>query len=275
MTPLNGSLISQNVYENIKPIVPKDRFLAAILVGENPASLSFVKKQKQQAAEKAGIDFRVFEFPEDIAEKNLVSAIKDLAADEKCGGIIIQLPLPINLDKQSALDAVPLEKDPDVLSSESIRSFKEGKSLVLPPAVGVIKEILEFQKMDLNDKKVAVVGLGSLVGRPTADWLENKCHELYLIDKGDDFSPVKTADVIVLGTGVPGLIKESEIRPDALVIDFGYGKDSEGKLKGDFAPSLTQNPANAGSYTPTPGGTGPILVARLLLNFCELVSKSR
>jgi methylenetetrahydrofolate dehydrogenase (NADP+)/methenyltetrahydrofolate cyclohydrolase len=275
MIPLNGSLISQNIYDRIKPIVPKDKFLAAVLVGENPASLSFVKKQKQQAAEKVGIDFRVLEFLETINEESLITAVKSLADDEKCGGIIIQLPLPANFNRQKILDEVPVFKDPDVLSSESNRIFQEGKSLVLPPAVGVIKEILDFQKMDLNDKKVAVVGLGFLVGRPAADWLRNKCRELFLINKGDDFSPIKYADVIILGTGMVGLIKESDVMLNALVIDFGYGKNSEGKLKGDFAPSLTQNPANAGFYTPTPGGTGPILVAQLLLNFCELVSKSR
>jgi methylenetetrahydrofolate dehydrogenase (NADP+)/methenyltetrahydrofolate cyclohydrolase len=275
MIPLNGSLISQNIYDRIKPIVPKDKFLAAVLVGKNPASLSFVKKQKQQAAEKVGVDFRVFEFLETVNEKDLITAVKSLADDEKCGGIIIQLPLPENFNRQRILDAVPVLKDPDVLSSESNRMFQEGNSSVLPPAVGVIKEILDFQKMDLSDKKAAVVGLGFLVGRSAADWLKNKCRELFLIDKGDDFSPVKTADLIILGTGAAGLIKESEVRPDALVIDFGYGKDNEGKLQGDFAPSLAQNPASAGSYTPTPGGTGPILVARLLLNFCELVSKSR
>lgn len=271
MIPLSGALISQNIYERIKPIVPKNKFLAAILVGDNPASLSFVKKQKQQAAERAGIDFRVFEFPESVSEKDLVSAVENLSADKNCGGIIIQLPLPDHLDRQAVLDAVPREKDPDVLSSESINLFREGKSLVLPPAVGAVKEILDFQKIDLKQKSAAVIGLGFLVGRPVSDWLRGKCRELFLIDKGDDFSPVKTADILVLGTGVPGIVKESEVKPDVLIIDFGYGKDKDGKLKGDFAPS----DANMkGYYTPTPGGTGPILVARLLLNFCELASKT-
>lgn len=275
MTPLNGFLISQSIYDRIKPIVPKDKFLAAILVGDNPASLSFVKKQKQQAAEKTGIDFRVSEFSENIAKNELIAAVKSLVDDKKCGGIIIQLPLPTNLNRQEILDVIPPEKDPDVLSAKAFQNFREGKSLVLPPAAGVVKEIIDYQKLNLNDKKVAVVGLGFLVGRPVTGWLQGKCKELISIDKGDDFSPVKTADIIILGTGVAGLIRESEVRPDALVIDFGYGKDAAGKLKGDFAPSSTQNPANAGFYTPTPGGTGPILVARLLLNFCELASKSR
>ncbi len=268
MTPLNGSLISRDIYERIKPIVPENKFLAAILVGDNPASLSFVKKQKQQAAEKTGIDFRVFEFPESVLEKDLVSAIQNLAADRNCGGIIVQLPLPDHLDKQAILDAVPREKDPDVLSSESIKLFREGKSLVLPPAVGVVKEILDFQKIDIKQKSTAIIGLGFLVGRPVSDWLRGKCRELFLIDKGDDFSPVKTADIVILGTGVPGIVKESEAKPGALVIDFGYGKDKNGKLKGDFMVADAET--KEGFYTPTPGGTGPVLVARLLLNFCEL-----
>ncbi|MCL4406305.1 MAG: bifunctional 5,10-methylenetetrahydrofolate dehydrogenase/5,10-methenyltetrahydrofolate cyclohydrolase [Patescibacteria group bacterium] len=275
MIALSGFQISRRIYDRIRGFAPVDKFLAAILVGDNPASMSFIRKQKQQAAEKSGIDFRVFEFPKKVKEEELLSAIKALAEDEKCGGIIVQLPLPEHLDKQAILDAVPFRKDPDALSSEAINRFRGGSPLVLPPAVGVVKEILDFQKIDLKGKSVAVVGLGFLVGGPVADWFRGRCRELFLIDKGDDFSPVKNADIVVLGTGVPGLIKESDAKLGALVIDFGYGKDENGKLRGDFKPSATQNPAEAGFYTPTPGGTGPILVARLLLNFCELVLRSR
>jgi methylenetetrahydrofolate dehydrogenase (NADP+)/methenyltetrahydrofolate cyclohydrolase len=211
MIALNGSEISQAIYSRLQPLVPKDKFLAAVLVGDNPASLSFVKKQKQQAAEKIGIDFRVFGFSEEIEEGALLSAIDGLAADDKCGGIIIQLPLPEHLNRQAVLDAVPWEKDPDVLSSEAMARLRENESLILPPAAGVLKEIADFQKIDLKEKSVAIVGLGFLVGRPIASWLQGKCRELYLIDKGDDFSPVKTADIIVLGTGVPGIVKEPDV----------------------------------------------------------------
>lgn len=272
---LNGALISQNIYNRILSIVPKNKFLAAILVGDDPVSLSFVRKQKQLAAEKVGIDFRVFDFVADVSSHSLISTITALADDPKCGGIIVQLPLPKHIDRQKVLDVVPRTKDPDVLSSESLKRFHSGQSLVLPPAVGVVEEILKFKKFDLKDKKVAVVGLGFLIGRPIADWLREKCKELTLIDKEDDFSPIKKADLIISGTGVPGLIKEKDLKLGALVIDFGYGKDAAGKLRGDFEPASTRNPADAGFYTPTPGGTGPILVARLLLNFCELVLKSR
>lgn len=262
---IDGKKIAEGILENlIKSEKPKG-FLAVFFVGEDKASESFIK-QKEKIAKELGVDFRLYDFPENITQDDLRKEILKIAEHKTCGGAIVQLPLPPHINRQYVLNAIPREKDADVLGERSLGAFYAGRNPVLPPAVGVVEEILRALPQDLKDKKVAVVGLGFLVGKPISEWLKGKCAEIYLLDIGSDLSALKNADLVILGTGQAGLVKPEMLKAGAIVIDFGYGIKN-GSISGDFDSAGALDSIH---YTPTPGGTGPILVAKLFENFFKL-----
>ncbi|MDO8504807.1 MAG: bifunctional 5,10-methylene-tetrahydrofolate dehydrogenase/5,10-methylene-tetrahydrofolate cyclohydrolase, partial [Candidatus Liptonbacteria bacterium] len=187
--------------------------------------------------------------------------------------VIVQLPLPGQINAQSVLNAIPPEKDLDVLGERALGAFYAGRGKVLPPAVAAIEEVLKKFPLELSQSAVAVVGPGRLVGKPAVVWLLRKAKEVLVFYRGSDAALLKNADLVILGAGVPGLINAGMLKDGALVLDFGYGKNAEGKISGDLdVLSLTAHPPAlvSVSYTPTPGGTGPILVAKILENFYKL-----
>ncbi|MEK7543126.1 MAG: bifunctional 5,10-methylenetetrahydrofolate dehydrogenase/5,10-methenyltetrahydrofolate cyclohydrolase [Patescibacteria group bacterium] len=273
---IDGKKIAQEIIEKLKNLPCPKKYLVAILVGENPASISFLK-QKEKVADELGVKFKLTDLPEGAAENTIIKTISNLEHDNKCGGIIVQLPLPSHLNREKIISAIPKEKDVDVLNGGD----------VLPPAVGVVIKIIENYlpaeasaqagKLKIENCNVAVVGLGALVGKPISEWLKDKTKELILINEGDDVSVIKNADIVISGVGKPNLITPEMLKENALVIDFGYSM-KDGKLSGDFDSSLLtpirqladQVPS---AYTPTPGGTGPVLVAQLFENFYRLNAK--
>ena len=275
MQEISGKEIAKKIIDNLKSQPKPKRTLAAVLIGSNPASISFLK-QKQKIAEELGVEFKIYEFNSEQRTTNneLRTEVEKLAKQEKIGGIIIQLPLPDHINRQDILNIVPQEKDVDVLNE-----FNQNQ--ILPPAVGVVEEIIRNLKLKIKNYRVAVVGLGFLVGKPISEWLKDKCAELYLLDIGSDFSMLKNADLVISGVGKAGLIKPEMLKDEVIVIDFGYGIDHETwsmkhgtkneklKIYGDFDASSSMLHAS-GFYTPTPGGTGPILVAKLFENFYKL-----
>jgi methylenetetrahydrofolate dehydrogenase (NADP+)/methenyltetrahydrofolate cyclohydrolase len=251
---IDGKRIAESVIAKLKARPIPAKYLAAVLVEDDPASASFVA-QKGRVAKELGVDFRIEKLKADSTEDTLIETLKELGKDGDCGGIILQLPLPAHLDRGRVVAAIPPEKDVDALRGE----------LVLPPAVGVVEEILRTTRYSLSTTHVAVVGLGFLVGRPITKWLEGKTKELITLDIGDNLVRLKEADVVILGAGKAGLVKPDMLKNGAFVIDFGYSME-DGKLRGDFDPEGVEGI----SYTPTPGGTGPILVAKLFENFYTL-----
>ncbi len=256
---IDGKIITEAIYDRLSKRVKPENFFSAVIVGNDPASVRFVE-QKKKAAEKLGIEFRTEKISEAVSTKDLIAIIKDITDDPKCGGVMVQLPLPSEIDKDAVISSIPKEKDVDVLN-------KTEKSEVLPISAGVVKEVLEMEGIDPKGKKAVVIGVGLLVGRPVADYLKEVGAEVSEIDKGDDGSPIKKADIVVLGAGSFHLIDGTLVSDNALIIDFGCSLNEEGRLCGDFNPEGI--PENA-SYTPTPGGTGPILVAKLFENFYEM-----
>ena len=260
--PIDGKQIAQGIIARLKTEPAPVKFLGVLFVGENPASVSFIR-QKERIARELGLDFRIVRLPEASTQEEIVVAISKLAADATCGGILVQLPLPTHIDRGAIIKSIPKEKDVDAL---------RGEGTVLPPAVGVVDEILQTTNYKLQTSTVAVVGMGFLVGKPIAAWLSGRCAELMTLDIGDDLGTIRNADVVVLGTGQPGLIKAGMLKQGALIIDFGYGT-KDGRTCGDFDPSgqtTNDKQQTAIAYTPTPGGTGPILVAKLFENFYSL-----
>jgi len=241
------------------------RFFGAVLVGEDPASISFLK-QKEKVAKELGIDFRLYKFAENISQDELRKEVGKIVTGKTCGGMIVQLPLPEHINKHYVLNAIPREKDVDVLGERALGAFYTGRNLVNPPAVGVVEEIFKQQNIDLQDKIVAVVGVGFLVGKPISMWLQGKVQEIYLLDQGSNLVILKQADLVISGVGQTGIIKAEVLKNGAGVIDFGIS-NKDGNLSGDLDdPNLEK----LAFYTPTPGGTGPILVAKLFENFFML-----
>ena len=271
MQKISGQEVSGEIVERLQALPKIKKILAAVMVGEDPTSLSFLR-QKEQFAEKLKVNFRRYDFPESLGNDALREEVGRISKQKSVGGIIVQLPLPEGVNKYYVLNAMAKEKDVDVLSERALGAFYNNRSSVCPPAVETVKEIIERQRIDLSKSNIAVVGLGALVGRPIALWLMGKCAHLDLLDKGSDLNLLAEADVVISGVGEAGLIKPSNLKEGAGVIDFGYYYFEDGKLSGDL--DITSREVEGLSfYTPTPGGTGPILVAKLMENFYKLNSE--
>ncbi len=281
MREISGTEIAKKIIDELKAKPKPEKILAVILVGENPASISFLN-QKEKIAKELGIDFRIYKFPESIKNDDLRQEANKIALLKKVGGVIVQLPLPEHLNKHYILNVIPREKDVDVLGERALGAFYNGRNLVLPPAVNVVQKIIENCKLKIENLRVAVVGLGFLVGKPIATWLIGKTKEIYLLDEGSDFGILKQADLVISGVGKAGLIKPEMLKDGASIIDFGYNMENVTsdtrqknslvkKILGDFdVSSLSMSPVALNFYTPTPNGTGPILVAKLFENFYGL-----
>lgn len=272
MREISGKEIAEGIIQRLKSQPVPKKILAAVLVGNDFASTSFLK-QKEKVAKELGVDFRLYKFDASLKNDGLRREIGKIAKLSRVGGIIVQLPLPKGINRRYVLNAIPVEKDVDVLSEKAQAAFREGKSKILPPAVAVIEEIAKTYSLELKNLKTAVVGYGFLVGQPIAIWLENKARELKVFDIGNDLNELKDFDLIISGVGKEGLIKSDMLKDNAIVIDFGYAIDENGKIHGDFETSQLANyPTKKLTYAPTPGGTGPILVAKLMENFYRLNS---
>ncbi|EKD23868.1 MAG: hypothetical protein ACD_81C00164G0001 [uncultured bacterium] len=278
MRAIDGKEIAKEIIERLKKETAPQKIFAAILVGDNAASESFVK-QKEKAAKELGVDFRIYRFPETSTNDSLRKEINTIVKLSRVGAVIVQLPLPAHINAHYVLNTIPPEKDVDVLSERTLGAFYNNRSNVVAPSVAVCEELFEREKINLQEKTVAVVGLGILVGKPIAVWLMNpvkslgsdhgarKVKEVYLLDRGSDLEIIKKADIVISGVGKAGLLQSEMLKHGAVVVDFGYSFNGEGKICGDF--NYDELHAE-GWYTPTPGGTGPILVAKLIENFYTL-----
>ncbi|HBT74685.1 TPA: hypothetical protein DEB29_01605 [Candidatus Wolfebacteria bacterium] len=269
MKAIDGKGIAKEIIERLKSEPAPHKIFAAVLVGDNAASESFVK-QKEKVAKELGLDFRIYRFPETSTNDSLRKEIGRIARMSRVGAIIVQLPLPAYCNAHYVLNMIPPEKDVDALSERTLGAFYNNRSSVAPPSVATCEELFIRKGIDLREKKVAVVGLGILVGKPIALWLMKKAKEVYALDQGSDLEILKRADIIITGVGKAGLITPEMIRDFASVVDFGYSFDSEGKIQGDFDNALIPHSASLvphAFYTPTPGGTGPILIAKLMENY--------
>jgi methylenetetrahydrofolate dehydrogenase (NADP+)/methenyltetrahydrofolate cyclohydrolase len=276
MQIIDGQKIADELLAALKQKTPPKKFLAGFVIGRDAASLSF-QQLKKKTGEALGVDYRIIELPDNSMDESAYAKVDEIVHDANCGGVIVQLPLPPRLNRSHILSAIPADKDADVIGERALGAFYDGANNVLPPAVSTLLEILS-RNLHLEPKtsRVAVVGPGFLVGRPIAVWLmNNHISQLDIIGRGGDLSVLKNADLVILGAGQAGMIKPEMLKNGAGVVDFSYSKSTDGKLVGDFdASSLASRTSNLepAFYTPTPGGTGPILVAKLFENFYALNS---
>ena len=266
---IDGKTIADGIVERLKQLPKLARFFGAVLVGDDPASLNFLK-QKEKIAQELRIEFRLYKLPVESTTDELREEIGRLARPATCGGFIVQLPLPEKINRHYALNAIPKEKDVDFLSEAALGAFYTGRSAAMPPSAAVVEEILKLERRNLRDLTVVMVGAGFLIGKPVGFWLQNRVAELIVLDKDvkDLHARIREADIVISGAGHPGLFGAEHLKEGAVVIDFGFSRNASGKLAGDF--DLAGADAKNIHYTKTPGGTGPILVAKLFENFYML-----
>ena len=261
---IDGRKIAQKILDEAKDNLQKSGKklrLAAVLVGDNPELKKFLEL-KRKAAEGIGIEFKQYDFPQNITDNELRDELDKICEEKMIHGVIIELPLLIHLNTQYLLNTIPEEKDIDVLSEKSQDKFFSGKSKVLPPAVEAVRQIFEEYGIEPKDKAAAVFGQGLLVGKPVSHWLAGQGAEVSIIDENTE-EPDKIsreADIIVSGVGRPDLINDTMVKDGATVVDFGKDVDFEPVSK------------KAGLITPPVGGVGPIVVAAVLKNLVDLWS---
>ncbi|MDP3963580.1 MAG: bifunctional 5,10-methylenetetrahydrofolate dehydrogenase/5,10-methenyltetrahydrofolate cyclohydrolase [bacterium] len=245
--------------------------LAAILIGNDPASISFLN-EKRKKSEAVGIEFMLYRYDDRISTTQVRARIAKLRKEKKPDAIIIQLPLPEHLNTQYVLDAVPPDEDVDGLSSRARGLLATEKSLILPPTAAAVLHILQVQAIALGDLHAVIVGLGPLVGKPLLTLLANKVASVTAVHAGtpaiDRFT--KEADLLIVGTGQAGLIDGSMVKEGVIALDAGYSS-IDGKISGDLVYGSVAQKARL--ITPVPGGIGPITVAMLLKNVVTLAKK--
>jgi methylenetetrahydrofolate dehydrogenase (NADP+)/methenyltetrahydrofolate cyclohydrolase len=243
---------------------------AAVCVGDDSGLRSFVKL-KQKAAQSVGMTFSSYLFDATQA-REARETLQFLADDESVHGIVVELPLPEGVHRDELLALIPVTKDADVISPDGEHAYYTDASPILPPAVRALELVIGEYDIPIRNASAVVVGQGQLVGKPITHWLERQGADVMAIDVATE-NPTqysRDADVVVVGTGVPGLITGDWIKDGAAVIDFGFSK-REGAYVGDVdAASVTPK---AGLLTPVPGGVGPLVVAAMLENVLALATR--
>ena len=272
MQLIDGKALSQKVQESVakevetlkqeKNIVPG---LAVILVGDDPASHAYVN-MKAKACEKVGFYSITHNMPDTISQDEIIATIEMINANPRIDGILVQLPLPKHIDTDKILEVIDPKKDVDGFHAYNVGRLVTGLDTFVPcTPLGVMKMFEEYN-IDLEGKDVCVVGASNIVGKPMASLLLNANATVTVthIFTKDLKAHTSKADIVVVGVGVPGLIKEDMVKEGAIVIDIGINRLENGKLVGDVD---FENVSKKCSYiTPVPGGVGPMTIAMLLSN---------
>ncbi len=273
---IDGRQIAEDMYTNLavrvgelqknKGVTPH---LAVILVGDNPSSLAYIR-QKEKGAQKTGAKVTIIKFPQTATTEEILAKIKYLNGDKDIQGIIVQKPLPKQIDTEKIDQSVAPEKDIDGFNHES------QYTLALPLAVlEILKYIYKQEKHDfsettfikwLRSQTVVISGKGPTGGGPTIEYFKKLGIETTLIDRktSDPSSIFKDADIIIASTGYKNVLHAKDIKQGAILIGVGVYRGDDGKLHGDYDESEIAKIASY--YTPTPGGVGPVNVACLINN---------
>ncbi len=264
-----ADLIYQEVQDGVENIkrLGKSVTIRAVLVGEDPSSLTYLRI-KQRMCEKCGIEYQVDSYPASISESELVKKLEDLNKDPGVNGIIVQLPLPAEMDTKRVLTSISPEKDIDAFN---FIFDKDSGYMNIPPTPKGMTEILIHNHIEIYQKDVVVVGNGLLVGMPLMKLLNSLEARIVQTEDLDDWSisKLKKADIVFTGVGKADLIKPEMLKNGVVLVDAGYDKVGD-EIHGDVDPKCADV---ASAMTPPIGGIGPLTVANLLKNAVELTEK--
>lgn len=258
---LNGKEVALGIEKDIKEKLSKYNtkpVLVTIIVGQKPESVTYVN-MKLKACERVGIIGRKLELNEDISEVELINEINKLNKDPNISGILIQHPLPDHLNEQKIFSFIDHEKDVDGLNPTSLGNMVMGLPSYIGATPGAIMAILKYYHIEVEVKKAVVVGRSNILGKPVAMLLLNAnatvtiCHS-----KTNNLNNLLSdADIVVAALGKPKYIKANLLKKGAIIIDAGYNEGNIGDVDlADIDSSI--------SYTPVPGGVGPVTIAKLL-----------
>jgi methylenetetrahydrofolate dehydrogenase (NADP+)/methenyltetrahydrofolate cyclohydrolase len=275
MKIIDGRKIKEEILVKIKSQVTDLSFqpiFCDVLVGEDPASAQYVR-MKAKTAESVGIKFHSANFPRSISTEDLVKEIKVLNKIPNMCGIIIQLPLPVHLDRRTVLDAIDPNLDVDCLGIVASEKFYKGEIAVGFPTALACMTLLDSLNLNLKDKDIVVLGQGELVGKPVSALLKFRGFQATPVDKRTENKDkiLKGADVIISGIGHGKHITGDMVKDGVVLIDAGTS-ESNNAIVGDVDLESVKDVA---SYvSPVPGGVGPVTVAMLLNNVLN-VAKGR
>ena len=288
MKLIDGKQLAQNLrgeiaagVERLKAVKGVTPGLAVILVGDNPASVSYVTA-KEKACAEAGMLSREIRLPAETTEADLVALVGELNDDPAIHGILVQLPVPKHISDKAVIDAIAPEKDVDGFTPVNVGRMMIGERCFLPCTPHGIIKLIEFSGMDLAGKHAVVIGRSNIVGKPVAALLARKetnatvthCHT----GTPDIAAYTRTADVVVVAAGRPNTLTGDMLKPGAVVIDVGVNRVPDAtkpkgyRLCGDADYESCAKVASA--ITPVPGGVGPMTITMLLWNTLEAARRA-
>ncbi|HDR6260986.1 TPA: bifunctional methylenetetrahydrofolate dehydrogenase/methenyltetrahydrofolate cyclohydrolase FolD [Bacillus cereus] len=247
--------------------------LAVILVGEDPASRSYVKG-KEKGCEQVGIYSELIELPETITEERLLAEIDRLNGDDRINGILVQLPLPKHIEEKAIIERISPEKDVDGFHPISVGRMMTGQDTFLPCTPHGIVELVKETNLDIFGKHVVVIGRSNIVGKPVGQlFLNENATVTYCHSKTQNMKELsKLADILIVAVGRPKMITADYIKEGAVVIDVGVNRLETGKLCGDVDFDNVLDVA--GYITPVPKGVGPMTITMLLHNTVESAKRA-
>ena len=278
MTVIDGKGLANEIKLDIKNevkslnsnnIFPK---LAVIMVGNDSASRIYVNN-KSKACEKVGIAFEEFIYDEDISQKMLIDKIKELNEDKSINGILLQCPIPKNLNLNDALSTIDPDKDVDGFNPVNVGRLCVGEDTFVSCTPYGIMKMFEKYNIELCGKHTVVIGRSNIVGKPLIQCLLRKnatvtvCHS-----KTEDLEHyTREADVLISAIGKPMIVRENMVKRGVVVIDVGISRLEDGKIVGDV--DFDNVSKKASFITPVPGGVGPMTIAMLLSNVVKATKK--
>lgn len=270
---LEGKIVADRIKDKLKASVlslKQAPVLASILVGDDPSAMAYVKSQAKIAT-SLGITYNLHQLAESISEDELIDFVLKLNADVSVNGIIVQIPLPQDINYMKVCEFILPNKDVEGMHPTNIGKVLFGRVRIVACTANAVMELLSFTGIDLYGKEVVVVGHSEIVGKPLALLLLEKfatvtvCH-IGTSKAGKLEEHVRRAEILIVAVGKAGLIKGDWIKEGAIVIDVGINRVGD-KIVGDveFATAAKR----ASWITPVPGGVGPLTVAILMRNLVE------
>ena len=275
---IEGKALAAQVKERVAAGVAKlkeqgtEACLAVILVGENPASQVYVKGKVKDCAE-CGIKSLELRLPAETTQEQLLEKLAELAKDDSVHGILVQLPLPAQIDEKTVIDAIPPEKDVDGFTAVNVGRMMIGEECFLPCTPAGCLEMIRSTGISMSGKNAVVIGRSNIVGKPAAMLLlrENAtvtiCHSRTVNLK----EVCANADILVAAVGRAGFVTGDMVKPGAVIIDVGINRNAEGKLCGDVDYEAAAE--KAAYITPVPGGVGLMTRAMLMENTLQAAQR--
>ncbi len=263
---IENSLISKLAIINLK--IDKKPTLATIIVGEDPSSLTYVK-MKIRACKRVGFNSLKISLKDDTTTNQLLKIIQDLNKREDVDGILLQHPVPKQIDEGRCFDAIAVEKDVDGVNSASFgKMVMKSESFFSATPLAIMK-ILEYYKIPIEGKNALIIGRSQILGKPIAMMLLNKNATVTIAHSKTQNLPklCKKADIVVACVGKANFVKSKWLKKGVVIIDAGYNKGNVGDV------DLNKAKNKASAYTPVPGGVGPMTIACLLLQTMQAFEK--